>query len=127
MRHREIILSKPFLKKLYAEWYKSFIDEIPTLPEGKILEIGSGSGFLKEMYPEAITSDIQKLPFCDMTFSAEKIPFQNNELSAIFMINVLHHIPKCENFFSEAQRTLKPGGIIYMMEPANTFLSKIIY
>lgn len=127
IRHREIILSKPFLKKIYAEWYNAFINEIPKLPEGKILEIGSGSGFLKEMYPNAITSDIQKLPFCDMVFSAEKIPFQHNELSAIFMINVLHHIPKCENFFSEAQRTLKPGGFIFMMEPANTFLSKIIY
>jgi hypothetical protein len=32
-----------------------------------------------------------------------------------------------EKFLTEAQRTLKPGGIIFMIEPANTPVSRFIY
>jgi len=127
LQHRDIILRKPFLRKLYVEWYKSFVKIIPQLPEGKLLEIGAGGGFLKDLCPSVITSDILPLSNCDMTFSAENMPFEDNSISAIFMIDVLHHIPDCELFFAEAQRVLIHGGIIFMIEPANTNFSRFIY
>ena len=127
IKHGEIIASKPFLKKIYTDWYGFFKDRVATLPEGRILEIGSGGGFLKEVVPQVYTSDILPLPHCDGCFSAEDLPFEDNSLSAIFMLNVFHHIPSCENFLAEAQRTLKPGGIIFMIEPANTPVAKFIY
>jgi SAM-dependent methyltransferase len=83
--------------------------------------------FLKEIYPSVITSDIMPLSVCDMQFSAHEMPFENNSLKAIFMLNVLHHIPDNEQFLQEAQRTLQKGGFIYMIEPANTFFSRFIY
>ncbi len=125
--HREIILGKPFLKKLYTEWYSEFRNEIPNLPKGILLEIGSGGGFLKEIIPDITTSDILPLPTCDLCMSADAIKFTDNSVSAIFMLNVLHHIPNTEDFFYEAQRVLKPNGIIYMIEPANTWFSRLIY
>lgn len=127
LRHREIILEKPFLKNIYIDWYSNFMNIIPELPNGKMLEIGSGGGFLKKLMPSVITSDILPLPHCDMLFSAEQMPFEANELSAIFMVNVFHHIPRPYLFLREAERTLKKGGLIIMIEPANTFLSRFIY
>ena len=127
LEHREIILNKPFLKKLYTEWYSNFKNYTNDLPEGKVIEIGSGGGFLKDVYPEVITSDIMPLSVCDMTFSAENILFEDNTVSAIFMLNVLHHIPDAEKVFSEAQRVLKKGGVIYMVEPAATPFSTFFY
>ncbi len=127
IRHREIILSKKFLKKIYIQWYGSFMAEAAKHPGGRFLEIGSGGGFLKDLLPNVITSDIMPLPHVEMQFSAEKMPFGDNELDGIFMVNVLHHIPHPYNFFSEAERTLKPGGKIIMIEPANTPLSQFIY
>jgi SAM-dependent methyltransferase len=127
IRHRDIILSKNFLKKIYLQWYKNFIDEANRKPDGKFLEIGSGGGFLKDLLPKVITSDILSLPHVEMEFSAENIPFKDNELDGIFMVNVLHHIPHPFLFFKEAERTLKPGGKIIMVEPANTILSRFIY
>jgi SAM-dependent methyltransferase len=127
LEHREILLRKPFLKKIYEEWYRSFIDIAGDLPEGKLLEIGSGGGFLKDLLPEVVTSDILALPHCDLTFSAERIPFDNESVSGIFMIDVLHHIPDCEQFFGEAKRVLVPGGEIFMIEPANTAWARLIY
>lgn len=127
IRHREIILNKKFLKNLYTEWYYSFIKITKNLPSGHLIEIGSGGGFLKQIDPSIITSDILKLPDCDMVFSAEKMPFEDKSVSAIFMIDVLHHIPDSKLFFAEAQRVLNTGGIIFMIEPANTFFSRIIF
>lgn len=127
LHHREMILSKPLLKKIYIDWYQNFIDEVKKDPKGKYVEIGSGGGFLKDILPRVITSDILPLPTVDMKFSAEELPFKDNELDAIFMINVFHHIPRPYLFLREAERTLKPGGKIIMVEPANTLLSKFIY
>lgn len=128
LEHRNIILSKPFLKRIYVDWYTDFKNYCEQQPaKGKIVEIGSGGGFLKDIFPDVITSDILPLPVCDMQFSAHDMPFENNSLKAIFMLNVLHHIPDNEKFFREAQRTLASGGFIYMIEPATTFFSKLIY
>jgi SAM-dependent methyltransferase len=117
LAHREIILHKPFLKKIYEEWYNKFIYESKKLPSGILLEIGSGGGFLKEVFPQVITSDIQEIASCDKCLSAENLPYRKEELSGIFMINVFHHIPNPAAFLNEAKRTLKSGGKIIMVEP----------
>jgi SAM-dependent methyltransferase len=127
IQHGELIRSKIFLNKLYREWYHYLIRRIEHLPEGKIVELGSGGGFIKELLPDVITSDVMPLPGNDMTFSAEEMPFDDNSLASIFMIDVLHHIPDCRAFFSEAQRVLQPGGMIIMSEPANTLWSRFFY
>ena len=127
LAHREIILQKKFLRKIYEKWYSVFISESKKVPPGVLLELGSGGGFLKELLPQVITSDIQPIDFCDKHFNAEQMPFNNAEISAIFMINVFHHIPNPASFLSEAQRTLKSGGKIVMIEPANSFWGRWIY
>ena len=127
LAHRDIILKKPFLKRLYNDWYLIFIIKSKEIKNGKYLEIGSGGGFLKDVFPEVITSDILTLPNVDLIFTAEKIPFKENELASIVMLNVFHHIPKPHLFLKEAQRTLIKGGKIIMTEPANSSLARFIY
>ncbi len=127
VEHSHIIKSKPFLKKLYLKWYSVFAEEIKDLPEGKIIEIGSGGGFLKEVLPQVITSDILPLPNCDMTFPAGNLPFDDKSLAGILMLNVLHHIPRPEQFFINADKKLINGGKIIMIETANTVFSRFIY
>jgi SAM-dependent methyltransferase len=125
--HREIILQKPFLKRLYNDWYSVFIKKSKEIKNGKYLEIGSGGGFLKDVFPEVITSDILDLPNIDVVFNAEDLPFKDNELGSIMMLNVFHHIPKPYLFLKEAERTLIKGGKIIMIEPANSALGRFIY
>jgi SAM-dependent methyltransferase len=126
-QHREIILSKPFLKNLYREWYRVFTDAIPRLPEGKLIELGSGGGFLKEINPAIICTDVLELKTTDMTFSALEMPFSAEEISGIFMVDTFHHIPDAEKFLKEAYRVLKKGGEIIMTEPANSTWGRFIY
>ncbi|MCW3078126.1 MAG: Methyltransferase type 11, partial [Bacteroidetes bacterium] len=127
LAHREIILSKPYLKRLYLGWYKLFISKTKDIKGGRHLEIGSGGGFYKEVFPEVVTSDILDLPNVDKVFSAEEMPFGSNELASIVMLNVFHHIPKPYLFLKEAERTLIKGGKIIMIEPANSSLARFIY
>ncbi|GAH06436.1 unnamed protein product [marine sediment metagenome] len=95
------------MKKLYLEWYNLFKKETRNLPDGLLLELGSGGGFLKEEMPAVICSDILPLPANDMTFSALEMPFQDNSVSGIFMIDTFHHIPDSDRFLFEAKRILK--------------------
>jgi len=123
--HRDIILSKPFLKKIYLFWYQEIIKTFKSTD--KVLEIGSGGGFLKEVFPSVITSDIMPLPNCDMVVDATDIPYEKNSLDGIVMVNVFHHIPDSEKFLNEAQRVLKNGGKIVMVEPAYSGWSNWVY
>lgn len=127
LAHRDIILNKPYLKRLYEDYYAVFLEESLTVPAGKKLEIGSGGGFLNQFTKGFITSDILPLEGVDMTFSAEQMPFEQRELACICMLNVFHHIPKPYLFLKEAERTLTSGGRIIMIEPANSLLGRFIY
>jgi SAM-dependent methyltransferase len=126
--HGKIIQKKPFLKRVYIDYYNQFKKSVPNNIEDKILiELGSGGGFLKEIIPNVITSDILDLPDVDKCFSGLRMPFEKNSIDAFFMIDVLHHINNSRLFFKELDRCLKVGGKVVMIEPANTLLGGFIF
>lgn len=125
--HGEIIRNKKFLHQLYVEWYTHFKQKIESLPQGQLVELGSGAGFVKEVIPQMLTSDVMELPNLDYVFPGENMPFEDKSLAGIFMIDVLHHIPKPALFLKEAERVLAKGGKILMNEPANSTWGRFIY
>lgn len=121
-----------FVRKTYEGFYKRFIVAAENVQTGKWVELGSGYGFLKEFLNKVtgnnlIISDIQGHFNLDMKFSAEEIPFDNNSVSAFFMLGVLHHIKNCERMFKDIERTLKPGGRLIMIEPYNNKFAGFMY
>lgn len=102
------------------------IPEPQTCP-GLVLEVGSGGGFLKELLPECITSEVFPCAGVDMVLDGRKLPFADGSLRGIIMVDVFHHIPNVAEFLSEAERTLTPGGVVAMWEPWNTPWSRFIY
>ena len=127
MLHGRIIKSKKILANLYKTWYQEFLVGREKLPHGLWVELGSGGGFLKELEPKIVTSDIIELESNDLTFSALKMPFENNSVSCIYMTDTMHHIPDSELFLKEVDRVLTNGGKLIMVEPANTFWGRFIY
>ena len=126
--HAKIIQKKPFLKKLYVDFYQEFKRRIPGDINSKfIVELGSGGGFIKEVMPTVLTSDVLPVPHIDECFSALKMPFENDTVDAFLMLNVFHHVKDAESFLREIERCLKDQGRVIMIEPANTLWSSWIW
>ncbi len=123
---RKIVRSKRYLGKIYNEWYQLIVASLPS-PPGRVLELGSGPGFMSDYIPELITSDFMKIPDISLVLDAHKMPFTHNSLRAIVMTDVLHHLCSPRLFFNEATRCVEPGGRIIMVEPWTTAWSRIVY
>ena len=123
---RRVIEGKPFLRKIYLEWYDRLRRALPAV-EGRILELGSGAGFFRELCPEAITSELFVCPGIESVIDARELPFPDRSLRAIVMTDVMHHIPEPARFLGEAERALVPGGRLLMIEPWVSAWSKFVY
>jgi len=121
---RDIWKSKKILRDLYHRWYR-LIGE--ALKPGVVLELGGGSGNLKEFFPGAVSTDIVFAPWLDAVLDAHRLPLGGESVDSIVLFDVLHHLGAPVLFFSEAERVLKRGGRIVMMEPYVSCLSFLIY
>jgi len=122
---RKILSQKKFLREVYKEWYSLLLSRTNSVTN--IVEIGSGASFLKEMQAEIIRSDVFEHDNIDIVLDACDLPFAQDSVDLIVMTNVFHHIPRVSDFLSEAQRCLKKGGEIKMIEPWNNKWSAWVY
>ena len=125
-QRRRIIAQKPYLNRIYREWYCRLIERLPA-GEGHVLEIGAGPGFFHSQYPEAIASDVFFCHGINVVLDAQRLPFSTGTLRAIVMTDVMHHIPNVERFLSEACRVLASGGRVLMIEPWVSTWSRFVY
>jgi len=94
--------------------------------DGKLLDIGCGTGLFVERYIEAGGSAIgldisrkmieqarRRCVACDYTIgTGEKIPFCDNTFDAVSSLLVFSYVKHPETMLNEAFRVLKPGGKI---------------
>jgi SAM-dependent methyltransferase len=124
VEHRLLWYRKPSLRAIYTDYYRRIVDK--CIP-GRNLEIGGGSGNLKEYLGEVISTDIVLSPWLDVAADAQVLPFAGETFSNIVGVDVLHHLERPQFFFAEAERVLRPGGRIILVEPAITPLSWPFY
>jgi SAM-dependent methyltransferase len=123
---RRIILQKPFLRRVYEEWYADIAAALGDEP-GFALELGSGAGFLYEHTKRVLASDVMLLPGLRLVTDATALPFTPASLRGIVMVNVLHHVADPAAFFREAARVVRPRGRVVMREPWVTTWSSVVY
>lgn len=124
----ENIQAKPSLWAWYQEMYRNAASSLANAPkEGLAIELGSGSGLIKTIIPEIITTEITPNNRVDQAVDATQMPFADESVRFIFLLNVLHHIPDVEAFFKEANRCLMPGGRIFIVDQYRGWFSRFIY
>jgi len=122
---KNILKQKPFLRKIYQEWYECINNQISK--NSLTLEIGSGAGFADQIIPNLIKSEVFEVSGVDCIANACQLPFSDSSLDTIIMTDVFHHIPDVSKFLEESERCLRVGGKILMIEPWLTWWSKIVY
>jgi ubiquinone/menaquinone biosynthesis C-methylase UbiE len=132
-----------------APFYERFIQ--PRFPErlialldlppgGVILDAGGGTGrvarYLGEKGGHVVVADIslpmlqeasKKTGLSPICSKAEALPFANESIDRIFMVDALHHVVDQAGTIHEFYRVLKSGGKIVVEEPdIRTFGVKLI-
>jgi SAM-dependent methyltransferase len=124
--HRKIWQSKKILRQVYGGWYKQIVADLKP-GSGQTLEVASGIGNFKEFHPQVIASDIEWHDRLDLKCDAHCLPFGDETLANVVMIDGLHHLADPIRFIGEADRVLEPGGRLLLLEPYPTPFSLLIY
>ncbi len=124
LAHRARWQTKPGLRAIYHDYYRRMAQR--TRP-GRTLEIGAGTGWLRECLEDVVLSDVQPAPWLDVVADAQRLPFRSGSFDNVVMLDVLHHLERPPLFFAEAERVLRPGGRLVMIEPGITPVSRLVF
>jgi SAM-dependent methyltransferase len=129
--HRALWAAKPVLADVYDVWFR----EIASVasPGARVLEVGAGPGLLAEWArrhrPDLrwVAADLLPASWNDLGADASALPLRSGAMDLVAGIDVLHHLGRPRDFFTEAARVTGPGGRIALVEPWVTPLSYPIY
>jgi SAM-dependent methyltransferase len=93
---------------------REFVAALPS--EALVLEVGSGMGAFDRIAPGYVALDLSLHAL--RTFSsgpriqanAERLPFADRAVDAVFTIASLEHVPNPDRALAEIDRVLRPGG-----------------
>ncbi len=108
-----------------------------SLSENRILDAGCGSGYstflISNLYhpillkafdymPEHVERALKNYPELDFKVGdMRSIESDDNSFDAVFVIDVIHHIPQWVNALKELSRVLVSGGYLLIEEPKFRF------
>lgn len=115
-----------------AEKIIHIIGQHGGLKEKKVLEVGTGAGYIAHAiskYAKSVDSvdivDDRKVKegYKQKIVPDERLPYDDGQFDVVITNHVLEHVPDQEKHMSEMTRVLKKGGIIYLASPNKWWLT----
>lgn len=123
-QRRAVWEQKYAIRACYRSWYERMR---PFTTVGPSIEIGAGSGGLKDFWPGLRTTDLVPTPHIDVAADAGRLPFADDSIANVVCIDLLHHLIDPHGFLHETARVLRPGGRMLAIEPYLTPFSWPVY
>lgn len=122
-----------------AEHLERILSFLPVKPGMKILDLGTGSGYLAfaiaKRFPEAFVAGLdivtetleasqkraEKEGIYNLSFASYdgiEFPFEPESFDLVVSRYALHHFPVIRKSIAEVSRCLKPGGAFFLSDPA---------
>lgn len=90
----------------------------------KVLDVGCGTGFVSQLYPnfdicgiDISDGMLEKNPYVWKKAAVESIPFPDNHFDFVVCRSLLHHLDDPAIGLAEMVRVLKPGGKFVCWDP----------
>ena len=126
-KNQEYWNRKPLLRTLYRDFYTLISTHLSRLPDGKIVELGSGLGNIHDVIPECIRTDLFPNQWIDQIENAYKLSFADESVSDLILTDVFHHLKYPGTALNELYRVLRKGGKVIMLEPCISALGLVVY
>lgn len=123
----EAFAKKPILRVVYGGFYEMIGRALAPESAGGTVEIGSGSGNIKDTLPSCVTTDIFPGPGIDRTENVYQLSFRDGSVDNFVLVDVLHHLRYPGAAFRELSRALRPGGRVALLEPCMSALGLLVY
>ncbi len=118
---------KKTLRLIYREFYKLLAHYIVRFPNCDIVELGSGSGNIKDVIADCTRTDIFRASGIDRIENAYELTFPDSSVSSLIMFDVFHHLKYPGTALAESSRVLKKKGRLIIFEPCLSILGLIVY
>lgn len=118
---------KPVLRRAYRDFHERIAAQIDRQLAGKIVELGSGIGNIRDVIPGCIRTDLFPNPWIDQVENAYALSFKDQECSHLILFDVFHHLRHPRTALRECRRVLEPGGRVILFEPYISLAGRFVY
>jgi SAM-dependent methyltransferase len=118
---------KPVLRLAYRDFHRRIAAHIDPVLSGKIVELGSGIGNIRDVIPGVIRTDLFPNPWIDQVENAYRLSFKEQEVSHLILFDVFHHLRHPRTALQECRRVLQRQGRVILFEPYVSLVGRIVY
>jgi SAM-dependent methyltransferase len=126
-RNRQAWQRKPVLQRAYRDFHHRIAGHVDRSIPGRIVELGSGIGNIRDVIPNCVRTDLFANPWIDQVENAYDLTFSDGEVSHLILFDVFHHLEFPGTALRECRRVLAPRGRLIIFDPYISLAGRLVY